>query len=77
MRITSKGQLTIPKTVREQAGFMPGSNVDVIFEDGVVTVRKAKKERADSIDKRIASVRGTGNHRFTTEELMALFRGDD
>ena len=77
MRITAKGQLTIPQNVRESAGLMPGTDVEVLFEGGVVQVRKTKQRKPDAIDKRIATFTGTGNRRRTTEELMALLRGDD
>jgi len=77
MRITSKGQLTIPQRVRERAGLMPGTDVDVLFEGGIVQVRKTERRKPDAIDKRIAAFTGTGNRRHTTEELMALLRGDD
>ncbi|HLI67843.1 MAG TPA: AbrB/MazE/SpoVT family DNA-binding domain-containing protein [Caulobacteraceae bacterium] len=77
MRITSKGQLTIPQRVRERAGLMPGTDVDVVFADGVVQVRKADPRKRDAIDKRIEAFVGSGNRRRTTEELMALLRDDD
>jgi AbrB family looped-hinge helix DNA binding protein len=77
MRITSKGQLTIPQRVRESAGLMPGTDVEVLFEAGVVQVRKTERRKPDAIDKRIAAFTGTGSRRHTTEELMALLRGDD
>ena len=56
---------------------MPGTDVEVLYEDGVVQVRKAGRRKPDAIDKRIAAFTGTGNGRHTTEELMALLRGDD
>jgi AbrB family looped-hinge helix DNA binding protein len=77
MRITSKGQLTIPQRVRDRAGLMPGTDVEVVFEGGVVQVRKTEPRKPDAIDKRISAFTGTGNRRHTTEELMALLRGDD
>ena len=36
MRITSKGQVTIPQVVREKAGLHPGSEVEFAIEDGKV-----------------------------------------
>jgi AbrB family looped-hinge helix DNA binding protein len=77
MRITAKGQLTIPQSVRIRAGLMPGTDVDVVLEAGVVQIRKAGRRKPDAIDKRVAAFAGTANRKFTTEELMALFRTDD
>jgi AbrB family looped-hinge helix DNA binding protein len=76
MRITAKGQLTIPQKVRERAGLMPGAEVEVVYEGGVVQIRKTMKPAPDAIDKRIARFAGTGDRRHTTEELMAMLRGD-
>jgi hypothetical protein len=56
---------------------MPGTDVDVVLEGGVVQIRKAGRRKPDAIDKRIAAFAGTANRKFTTEELMALFRADD
>jgi AbrB family looped-hinge helix DNA binding protein len=77
MRITSKGQLTIPQSVRERAGLMPGADVEVVFENDVVQIRRIKPSKPDAIDKRIAAFAGTGVRRHTTDQLMALLRGDD
>jgi len=76
--VTSKGQVTIPKRVREQLGIVPGSAVD--FEAGpdgsVVLVKKggAGKRRARS---RFAALRGTATVKMTTRQIMALTRGGD
>ncbi len=77
MRITSKGQLTIPQHIRHRVGLMPGTDVDVVYEGGVVQVRRSRKRQPDAIDKQIAAFTGTGAHKHTTAELMALLRGDD
>jgi AbrB family looped-hinge helix DNA binding protein len=42
-RITSKGQITIPKEVRDRLGVIPGDSVDFLFENGHVEVRPVKK----------------------------------
>ncbi len=73
--MTAKGQLTIPKAVRDRAGPMPGTDVEVLFEDGIVQVRKIARRKPNTIDRRITAFTGTGNRRHTTEDLMALLRG--
>jgi antitoxin PrlF len=37
--ITSKGQITLPKAVRESLGVETGQKVEILLEDGVATVR--------------------------------------
>jgi antitoxin PrlF len=75
MRITTKGQVTIPAEIREQLGLLP--NTEVLFEtDGfVVTIRKV--EGATRRGQRIVDhLRGRATTRMTTDEIMALTRGE-
>jgi AbrB family looped-hinge helix DNA binding protein len=41
VRITSKGQVTIPKEIREQAGLLPETEVEFEIDGGVVTIRRS------------------------------------
>lgn len=72
--ITSKGQVTIPKRVRDLLGIGPGSQID--FEraaDGrVVLVKTGKKSRPS----RFARLRGHAGKGLSTDEIMAMTRGD-
>ncbi|GAH60610.1 unnamed protein product [marine sediment metagenome] len=43
-RVTIKGQITIPKDIRNRFGFLPGMNVDVIAEDNKVVLVKSRRE---------------------------------
>lgn len=78
MRITSKGQVTIPQDVRERAGLMPGTDVEFKIEaGGAVRLVKAKaggrkKTRGQEL---AARLRGRGDFAMTTDEVMALMRG--
>ena len=74
MRVTSKGQVTIPKAIREQAGITPGSEVEFTVEDGTVTVRPAP-DRGRELVEHLRSHRE--QFTMTTEEIMALTRGED
>ena len=76
MRITIKGQVTIPQDIREFAGFRPGTDVEfVIGDDGVVRVIAAGQGGAGSrLDAVIAGLRGSADTGLTTEEIMALTR---
>jgi antitoxin PrlF len=74
MRITSKGQVTIPKHIREEAGLMPGAEVEFSLEDGVVRLERSRRKpsRGEEIVRRMA---GTATVRMTTDEIMKLMRG--
>jgi len=72
MRMTSKGQVTIPKELRDKAGLFPGSKVEFAFENGEIRVRKAKGySRGEEVVRRL---RGTATVKMTTDEIMALTR---
>jgi AbrB family looped-hinge helix DNA binding protein len=73
--VTSKGQVTIPKTVRDRLGIVPGNAVDFeLGPDGRVVLYKVGGERPVS---RFAAFRGTADAGLTTDEIMAMTRGED
>ena len=74
MKITSKGQVTIPQDVRERAGLMPGCEVEFLQSaDGRVYLRKLSSgNRGKRI---VAGLRGRGSVRMNTNEILALTRG--
>lgn len=78
MKVTSKGQVTIPKRVRDSFGLLPGTEVEFVpAGDGEVRVRKAKAGRRRGEDV-VAHLREAGKHyTMTTEEVMRLTRGED
>jgi AbrB family looped-hinge helix DNA binding protein len=73
MRITSKGQVTIPVEVREKTGLLPNTEVEVAVRGNVVVVRKAGKTPRRG-RRLIALLRGKGSKRLTTDQIMALTR---
>jgi len=78
MKITSKGQVTIPKEIRDQLGFLPGTEVE-FFEDGSeIRVRKVPggKNRGREIVEHLRKASG-GKYRLSTEEIMRMTRGED
>jgi AbrB family looped-hinge helix DNA binding protein len=77
MRITAKGQVTIPQDVRERAGLMPGTDVVFEIEDGVVRLVKATTGAARKTrgQKLVEGLRGRGDFKMTTDEVLALMRG--
>lgn len=76
MRITSKGQITIPQQVRRQLGLEPGDEVDVVVgDDGTAKIVPAAGPRTRG--KRIvAALTGKAEVDLSTDEIMALTRGD-
>jgi antitoxin PrlF len=73
--VTSKGQVTIPKPVRDRLGIVPGSAVDFRMEaDGKITLRKVDGAEPKS---RFEALRGIAGPGLSTDELMAMLRGDD
>jgi AbrB family looped-hinge helix DNA binding protein len=75
--VTSKGQVTIPKPVRDRMNLKAGSKVDFeLGPDGRFVIVKAgrKSSHPRSLFERI---RGSATVKITTDELMALTRGDD
>jgi AbrB family looped-hinge helix DNA binding protein len=77
MRITSKGQVTIPQRIREQAGLLPDTEVEFRYAKGRVTLHP-KGKRATAGRAAVERLRGSLKHlKRSTDELMALTRGDD
>ena len=78
MRITTKGQVTIPVEIREKLGLLPNSEVEFEIVGQAVRMRKIRRvreagRRGKSIVQRL---RGRGSVRMTTDEILALTRGD-
>jgi AbrB family looped-hinge helix DNA binding protein len=77
MRITSKGQVTIPAEIREQAGLLPHTEVDFEYDGNCVRIVPATGLRNAGRGARlVARLRGRGDVKMTTEAIMALTRGD-
>ncbi len=77
MRITSKGQVTIPAEIRERAGLLPETEVEFNFDGEIVTIVRAKDSKKPGRGARlVAHLRGKGDVALSTDEIMALTRGD-
>lgn len=71
--VTIKGQVTIPKSVRDHMGIVPGSRVDFRrTEDGRIVLEPLQ----DKPLSRFSQLRGHAGKGMTTEEIMALTRGE-
>jgi antitoxin PrlF len=72
--LTSKGQVTIPKLVRDRLGVKAGDEVAFdMSPDGKVTIAKAKSKPKRS---RFSALRGHAGKGMTTDQIMALTRGE-
>jgi len=75
MRITSKGQVTIPQNIREQAGLLPHTEVDFVYDGEQVTIIPivAKQENSRGMEA-LRLLRGTAKVGLSTDDIMAHTR---
>jgi AbrB family looped-hinge helix DNA binding protein len=75
MRITSKGQVTIPIAIREKLGLLPDTEVDFVLHGNAVRLVKASGRSTRSRGRdAVARLKGRGDVRMTTDEILALTR---
>ena len=78
--VTSKGRVTIPKAIRDHLGIRPGTAVEFrVAPDGRVMLVKTYGQPAHARGKatRFAALRGSATVRLSTQQIMALTRGED
>lgn len=75
MRVTTKGQVTIPQYIREKLGITPATEVDFIEEKDRVYL--VKKKGGNLTNRKFKTLRGIGTVTMRTDEIMALTRGDE
>jgi len=75
MRVTIKGQVTIPQDIREKLGIIPADEIDFIEEKGRVYL--LKKKRSAKRTPKFRKLRGIANVKMTTDQIMALTRGSE
>jgi len=75
MRITQKGQVTIPLPIRQKLGLLPNTEVQFELDGNAARIRKApskgQRGRGASV---IAQLRGSAKIRMSTEQILALTR---
>lgn len=78
MRITTKGQVTIPHEIREKAGLLPQTEVEFVLERGGVRIVKSRRTRRPSRGATVVERlrRSAGRVTLSTAEIMALTRGE-
>jgi AbrB family looped-hinge helix DNA binding protein len=76
MRITSKGQVTIPAAIRSKAGLLPNTEVDFVLDGAAVRLVKARTAKGKTRGQRaVEALRRAPKPRLTTDQLLALTRG--
>jgi AbrB family looped-hinge helix DNA binding protein len=75
VKITTKGQVTIPQHIRERYGLLPGTEVKFEDVNGKVQLKKheGQKSRGRAL---VEHMRGRAKTRLSTDDIMALTRGD-
>jgi AbrB family looped-hinge helix DNA binding protein len=74
MRVTTKGQVTIPLDIREKFGITPSAEVDFVEDKGRIYLVKRKGK--DVTARKFRKLRGIATVKMTTDEIMALTRED-
>lgn len=77
MRITSKGQVTIPQEIRKQCGLLPHTQVRFVVEEGRVLIEKDSAEGSRGQEGLQRLRRARLRTRLSTDELLALMRGEE
>jgi AbrB family looped-hinge helix DNA binding protein len=74
VRVTSKGQVTIPVEIREQFGFLPDTEVEFVVENGMVRLVRSERAGSSRGERVVARLRGRGRAGMTTDEILSLTR---
>jgi AbrB family looped-hinge helix DNA binding protein len=77
MRITSKGQVTIPIEIRETLGLLPHTEVVFGVEGDAATIRRADDSDQGRGERIVRHLRRRGTVAMSTDEIMALTRADE
>jgi AbrB family looped-hinge helix DNA binding protein len=79
-RVTSKGQVTIPRSIRQRAGIQPGTEVEFVEKRGEIVLRKAvgnrRADRDEEFEAYLERVTGSLDLGMSTDEYMELLRGE-
>ena len=79
MKISAKGQVTVPLAYRERYGLKPGVEIDVLPEvDGLHIKARNTASKSDApFERWIAKAAGSAAGTVTTDKIMAMTRGED
>jgi AbrB family looped-hinge helix DNA binding protein len=75
MRITSKGQVTIPQELRERLGLGAGTEVEVVAaEEGALVRPVTQRSRGESL---VAALRDRADSGLTADQVLQMTRGEE
>lgn len=74
MRITSKGQVTIPQEIREATGLLPATEVEFEVTKAGVLIKKMRGKNSFGA-KLVEQMQGRSDTKMTTDQIMELTRG--
>ncbi len=74
MRVTTKGQVTIPQHIREKLEIMPSTEIDFLEEKGRVYI---VKKPGNQNKRNFLKLKGIATVKMTTDEIMTLTRADE
>jgi antitoxin PrlF len=77
VRLTSKGQLTIPKKLREQYGLHPATEVTFEAAQEGILIKASAAARRRQLQSLLRRARGSSTTGRSTSEIMRLTRGED
>jgi antitoxin PrlF len=77
VKLTSKGQVTIPRALRERFGLHPATEVTFEAVPEGVLVRAAPAARRRRLQEWIRRARGSATGKRSTAEILRLTRGED
>ena len=79
MKVTIKGQVTIPLALRERFGLKAGTEVEFIAKDSILQLCRVLKSPEDPSPFQcwLARAAGSANQGLTSDQLMAMTRGED
>lgn len=74
MRVTAKGQITIPAEIRERFGFLPDTEVEFVVDGDTVRLLRTQDTGAGRGRRVVGRLRGRARIGMTTDEILALTR---
>jgi len=74
MKITSKGQVTIPQEIRESMGLLPDTEVEFVVKGNIVQIVKSRRSESRGA-KLVRRLRVSAKGGMSTDEIMKLMRG--
>ena len=71
MRVTTKGQVTIPRNIRERLGIIPETEIDFREDNGRFYIVKMTKPK---VTHKFNKFRGIATAKMTTDQILDLTR---